>query len=703
MFKKCVAHGSGLFIVTAFLVLLTFTVRAEAEVADSAELGFEIIKTHVGDVLSILAADIDHDGNTDIVYSGILQDLYFSYGRPDGTFEMPVWTLPTYQAILVSGFVNGDTLVDLIIGHDDTVYVMINQGNRNFKQVKIPKNSPCNMGGIATGFFNSDPYLDMVVGPGIIFFGDGQGNFPARKSFVSFVQTAYVSDFNNDGIDDIVVLNTDQGAIYLNDGSANFTKSSSFVTGNLALALSSNESIADFNHDGNADIAFVYPAWSHYSASLIKVGYGDGHGGILSLTTLPIRGTSYSLAVADVNRDNNLDLIASDATYRLLTVFVGDGGGQFHDSLYVSYNTDSIMHAMATADVDRDGNPDFVAGAFWGDSVVIAINTLPDEPILAKDMVTTGYSNVNLEIRNPKGSRISRNYRSVAGCEYRRLDVNGDYSVDEQTVDHNLQYGEYTIIIKRKLNVPDRATFSATVRIGADERTFFKNYQVPGLVSCSGGYESDSIVFRFVVEPISSIQPPSGAVAESDQPLFDWSGFVGGPPLDAEYNFQLDRYVDFRSPLYDEYNLDTPTFNTPSPLGADSVYYWRFRTFDGLAWSEFSPAYAVCTPPKPLDAGPDYAAVVPEDFSLSPNFPNPFNSSTIIEYEIPYRSYVELLVYNLLGQKIRTLVEETEGAGVHHASWDGCDASGRPVAAGIYFYSLKSGDFAATSKMILLK
>jgi hypothetical protein len=94
-------------------------------------------------------------------------------------------------------------------------------------------------------------------------------------------------------------------------------------------------------------------------------------------------------------------------------------------------------------------------------------------------------------------------------------------------------------------------------------------------------------------------------------------------------------------------------------------------------------------------------------FSVSANYPNPFNPVTTIRYTVggkqPYPIPVTLRVYNVLGQLVITLVDESRDPGAHEASWDGRDQRGQPVASGVYFYSLEAGGFAETKKMILLR
>ena len=99
----------------------------------------------------------------------------------------------------------------------------------------------------------------------------------------------------------------------------------------------------------------------------------------------------------------------------------------------------------------------------------------------------------------------------------------------------------------------------------------------------------------------------------------------------------------------------------------------------------------------------DRGGMLPTDFALAQNYPNPFNPSTVIEFDVPQRTHVTVTVYNLLGQRVITLVDEERDAGFHQVDWDGRSASGNSVASGIYLYKLEADSFVQTRKMMLLK
>lgn len=90
-------------------------------------------------------------------------------------------------------------------------------------------------------------------------------------------------------------------------------------------------------------------------------------------------------------------------------------------------------------------------------------------------------------------------------------------------------------------------------------------------------------------------------------------------------------------------------------------------------------------------------------YRLMQNYPNPFNPETIIQYQLPEAGQVTLKIYNLLGQQVRMLIEQSQPAGVYRQMWNGRDDSGKMVPAGIYFYHLKSGRFSKIKKMLLVQ
>ena len=93
----------------------------------------------------------------------------------------------------------------------------------------------------------------------------------------------------------------------------------------------------------------------------------------------------------------------------------------------------------------------------------------------------------------------------------------------------------------------------------------------------------------------------------------------------------------------------------------------------------------------------------PKTYALEQNYPNPFNPETRIRYQIPEGSHVGIAIYNLLGQRVRVLLNEAQAAGVYDIIWDGTNDSGVKLASGVYVYRMKAGNFTQIRKLILMK
>ena len=94
---------------------------------------------------------------------------------------------------------------------------------------------------------------------------------------------------------------------------------------------------------------------------------------------------------------------------------------------------------------------------------------------------------------------------------------------------------------------------------------------------------------------------------------------------------------------------------------------------------------------------------LPSSAVLLPNYPNPFNSTTLIPFQLMAQERVQLRIYNLLGQQVRTLVDQVEQPGIHRVSWDGRDDQGWRLTSGTYIYRLQTGDYADQRTMLLLR
>jgi len=156
--------------------------------------------------------------------------------------------------------------------------------------------------------------------------------------------------------------------------------------------------------------------------------------------------------------------------------------------------------------------------------------------------------------------------------------------------------------------------------------------------------------------------------------------FTPGPSWDPTLHNKLDT---FRLPSSQGLSFTDVSVNDITPhigpgfeLGSECLEFWQGSSKNG---------------PR-----------VPPDFFLSDNFPNPFNSETVISFGLTQGREVRLDIFNMLGQNVKTLVNRQMPAGYHRASWDGKDAKGRKLQRGVYFYRIKAGEFSDVKRMSLV-
>ena len=94
---------------------------------------------------------------------------------------------------------------------------------------------------------------------------------------------------------------------------------------------------------------------------------------------------------------------------------------------------------------------------------------------------------------------------------------------------------------------------------------------------------------------------------------------------------------------------------------------------------------------------------MPTEFALHQNYPNPFNPITTLRYELPENGLVNIIIYDMLGREVKTLINHTQDTGYRSVIWDATNDYGKPVSAGIYLYQIQAGEYISTKKMVLLK
>ncbi|MEA1972732.1 MAG: T9SS type A sorting domain-containing protein, partial [Candidatus Cloacimonadota bacterium] len=164
---------------------------------------------------------------------------------------------------------------------------------------------------------------------------------------------------------------------------------------------------------------------------------------------------------------------------------------------------------------------------------------------------------------------------------------------------------------------------------------------------------------------------------------------------DAPINRSLEGYKIYRDDAeIAEIGADATIYADEDLADATYSYYVTAVYTDG----ESEPSN---TATAEVDNNGDASEVVVT--SLNRNYPNPFNPTTAISFSIAEESKVELVIYNVKGQKVKTLANDVMEAGNHSLIWNGETDNGATVGSGMYFYKMKNGRYTSTKKMILIK
>ena len=186
---------------------------------------------------------------------------------------------------------------------------------------------------------------------------------------------------------------------------------------------------------------------------------------------------------------------------------------------------------------------------------------------------------------------------------------------------------------------------------------------------------------------------PEGVMANQtgEGILLSWSA-----PVDEDFNY----HRVYRHNLDSEDRADifttVDTFFVDASVTDGSWEYWV--TAVDLAGNESDASETVSV----LLSADDELAL-PTEFALVQNYPNPFNPSTQVRYALPEEANVVLVIYDLMGRKVRTLVNGTEPAGYQSVPWNATNDRGLPVSAGVYICTIQAGEYRGNMKMILLK
>jgi len=329
---------------------------------------------------SVTIGDFNRDGKLDLVVTNSSSNnVSILLGNGDGTFStannFAVGANP--QRIVARDF-NRDGKLDLIIANQDGISVSLLIGNgdgtfqsaTNFSVIAVPD-------AIAVGDFNADGKLDVAVASASnpivsVLLGNGDGTFrPMANVFTIRGETLAVGDFNADGIPDLVVANrsASDANVLLGNGDGTFQSGIAVPVGTNVISID----VADFNADGKADLAVAH----FYPSDSVSVLLGNGNATFQPPADFVMGMTPLFISTADFNGDGKPDLAV--VNQNSISVFLNNvlaPTPPFSVSFLnpVKFSVRTSPSAIATADFNLDGKPDFAVANTQSNNISVVVN-----------------------------------------------------------------------------------------------------------------------------------------------------------------------------------------------------------------------------------------------------------------------------------------------------------------------------------------
>jgi len=281
-----------------------------------------------------------------------------------------------------------------------------------------------------------------------------------------------------------------------------------------------------------------------------------------------------------------------------------------------------------------------------------------------------------------------------------------------------MESGEYYILMKEQEGVAFPGLVYTNDMLYIDETTgepvesepmltWFSVVQFPQLEDVSVGEDLDLVVQFETYEYVESEWNPRSHEAFQifHGELLSRGGFVASVPGSGSQELDQNYRLLFTQLEIDTgFQQETLTDSTiVSVYGNYGRYYlagiYDLENVDEVPWIVNGDLFLARHTPTATE--PENQ--LPEKYKLYSNYPNPFNPTTTIKYDLPEQAKVTLKIYNSLGQEVTTLVKSKQKAGTQSVTWDGTNESGVSVASGIYFYRIKTENYVKTKKMALLK
>ncbi len=461
-------------------------------------------------------------------------------------------------------------------------------------------------------------------------------------------------------------------------GSYNESRFSPYAVGNNTGALVAS----DFNNDGFPDIAVTRGDFK-----VIVFQKGTGKKKFRKTGEFRVGGIPGSLTFGDFNRDGNMDLAIAtadkdQASSDFISILLGNGDMTFQSPQLFAVGAGP--NSIQSGDLNGDGNPD------------LAVNNHFDK-------------NVSVLLGNGNGTFQAQKTFPVDG--FPRSMVIGDFNNDGK-LDIASASGDNTT------SEPGSGPGKGSLLLGNGDGTFqnkksFNPNSAPFHMA-TGDFNEDGIL-DIVVANEDDIGLSSKVITLV---LGNGDGTFEKPTkLDVDQEPRAVVVGDFKHDGHQDIAVAGFNKNHVSLLYGDGKGKFKkqvlFNTGDGpnsIVSCDFNKdgnldlaTSNVRSQDITILFDPPGFFNVPDIYNLSQNYPNPFNPSTTIHYQVPEDGNLEIKIFNLFGQVVKTLVNEDQRGGHYFIQWDGTNDFGMPVASGVYWYIIQAQNFTNIKKMMFLK
>jgi hypothetical protein len=672
----------------------------------------------------VTSVDLDDDNDYDLIITGSSGYISVLKNNGAGSFDPYEYNDIGYLSVqIISDDFDNDGDLDLatVNPYNNCISVIMNTGNGLINTPQVYQSGVYPLV-LSSADMNNDSFSDIVAssvfGYVFFFFNNGDGTFQNPDSmFVDYdVMSINSADLNNDGDNDLIIatLNyqtlptiTDDVFILSNNGDGTFADPVNYriaVDPSMAVA-------ADFNNDNFTDILVTGLNY------VFMINNGDGT--FPSPDKYVVGEYPYALAMTDLDRDNDLDLAITRPYSGFISFLLNDGDGLFTE--IQDQNSWGGLFSITSADFDRDRRNEIAVVSAGNGRVYVYMNNensalkihgvnVNDSPytIITDDFNNDGFydlatSNWNSfsVILNENGYFFSATNYPIISYAYLAIcaaDFNNDNFVDLALIEDI----DSSVFIWFN-NGDGTFDFGASYLVG--------NY--PKSI-CSGDFDNDLDIDLAVTDiyynGVWVLLNAGNGVFLPPTPYFDVGHCASSI---VAFDLEMDGDIDLATAGGGDCQILSVLINNGDATFQDAINYavgdcplsLRAGDLDNdgmidLAFNSVDGNYVnvLLNQLEPVTVGNSNLAKPKTPHQIIRMYPNPFNNQIAIKYELPYRSHVKVVIYDILGRKVSTLIDSDQKAGKHQVNWDA-----RNQASGLYFSKIQIGEHLYTEKMILMK